>query len=491
VAAETELQFDGWVVNRLSGEMTRAGRASRLPQQPLRILIELFDHAGEIVTREQLVKVLWPQGIVDFDNGLNVAVRRLRVALDDVGDVPKYIETLPKVGYRFIVKPGAAAGGPVYEAATGMSRRAQLGLGWGLAALAVAIGAAWWWSTLGPPGPNGAETRQKHVPSVRAREYYLEGLHHRSRRDIKSGALARASFEAALREDPQYAQAWAAIGEGYSVQVLLYMMPPAEGLPKARAAAQRAIELDPDLIEGHNLLGQIYMDHDKDFAAAERQYQRALALNGGAARVWHYHSMLYGQTGRLEQAFAAIRRARELEPMTLLYAGNYGMLLYMTRRYDEAVEFMEPLVEANPKFDHARSVLARALLASGQVDRALEQLEARAEAGLYQGDLGVVYAKLERREDALREVARLEQRVAEGYRLAYEIASIYIALGDLDKGCEWLARSIDDHSPLASWLKLDPRMDPLRGRQCYTEAENRLFGAGTGNRDNSATPGSR
>jgi DNA-binding winged helix-turn-helix (wHTH) protein/tetratricopeptide (TPR) repeat protein len=484
VAAETELRFDGWVVNRLSGEMTRNGRASRLPQQPLRILLELFDHAGEIVTREQLVKVLWPQGIVDFDNGLNVAVRKLRVALDDVGDVPKYIETLPKVGYRFIVKPGAAAGGPVYEAATGMSRRAQLGMVWGLAALVVAIGAAWWWST-------SVETKQKHVPSVRAREYYLEGLHHRSRRDIESGALARASFEAALREDPQYAQAWAAIGEGYSVQVLRYMMLPAEGLPKARAAAQRAIELDPDAIEGHHLLGQIYMDHDKDFVAAEREYRRAIALNDRAARLWHHYSMLYGQTGRIDEALAAIRRARELEPMTLLYAGNYGMLLYMTRRYDEAVEFMEPLVAANPKFEQARSVLARALLASGQVDRALEQLEARAEVGLFQSDLGVVYAKLGRRDDALREIARLEQRVGEGYRLAYEIASIYTALGDLDKGCEWLARGIDDHSPLASWLKLDPRMDPLRGRQCYTDAENRLFGAGTGNRDKSTTAGSR
>jgi DNA-binding winged helix-turn-helix (wHTH) protein/Flp pilus assembly protein TadD len=485
VAAETELQFDGWVVNRVSGEMTRNGRASRLPQQPLRILIELYDHAGQIVSREQLVKVLWPQGIVDFDNGLNVAVRKLRVALDDVDDAPKYIETLPKVGYRFIVKPGATAGGPVYEAVTGLSRRAQLGMAWALAALAVAIGAAWWWSMFGPHGPNGLEDAPKHVPSARAREYYLEGLHHRSRRDIESGALARASFEAALREDPEYAQAWAAIGEGYSVQVLRYRMLPAEGLPKARAAAQRAIDLDPDAIEGHHLLGQIYMDHDKDFAAAEREYRRAIALNDRAGRLWHHYSMLYGQTGRIDEAFAAIRRARELEPMTLLYAGNYGMLLYMTRRYDEAVGFMDPLVAANPKFEQARSVLARALLASGQAERALEQLEARAEAGLFQSDLGVVYAKLGRRDDALREIARLEQRVDEGYRLAYEIASIYAALGDLDKGCEWIARGIDDRSPLASWLKLDPRIDPLRGRQCYTDAENRLFGAGTGNRDNS------
>src|SRR5262245_23720139 len=111
VAAETDLQFDGWTVNRVSGDISREGRSARLPQQPLRILVELVDHAGEVVTREQLVKALWPAGVVDFDNGLNVAVRKLRVALDDVGDVPRYIETLPRVGYRFIGTRGAPGPG--------------------------------------------------------------------------------------------------------------------------------------------------------------------------------------------------------------------------------------------------------------------------------------------------------------------------------------------------------------------------------------------
>ncbi len=103
------MEFDGWKVDRVSGEVSRGDHAARLPQQPLRILIELFDHAGAVVTRDQLVKALWPAGIVDFDNGLNVAMRKLRVALDDVADTPRYIETLPRVGYRFIGKPGETA----------------------------------------------------------------------------------------------------------------------------------------------------------------------------------------------------------------------------------------------------------------------------------------------------------------------------------------------------------------------------------------------
>jgi DNA-binding winged helix-turn-helix (wHTH) protein len=107
LATETELRFDGWTVNPVSGDISRGGEVSRLQQQPLRVLLELHERAGEVVTREHLVKTLWPGGFVDFDNGLNVAVRKLRVALQDVGDVPKYIETLPRVGYRFIGSPGA------------------------------------------------------------------------------------------------------------------------------------------------------------------------------------------------------------------------------------------------------------------------------------------------------------------------------------------------------------------------------------------------
>src|SRR6185295_3071608 len=139
MATETTLQFDGWTVDRVSGDISRGGHGARLPQQPLRILIELFDHAGAVVTREQLVKALWPSGIVDFDNGLNVAVRKLRVALDDVGDTPRYIETLPRVGYRFIGKDSTAAA-IVPSAGTGRPPRTRLALSLALAALVVGVG---------------------------------------------------------------------------------------------------------------------------------------------------------------------------------------------------------------------------------------------------------------------------------------------------------------------------------------------------------------
>src|SRR5688572_18363591 len=94
--------FDGWVLSADTGELVKDGRKIRLQQLPLLVLEELLAHPGELVSREQLIARLWPKGVVDFDTGLNTAVRKLRVALGDVGDMPRYIETIPRKGYRFI-----------------------------------------------------------------------------------------------------------------------------------------------------------------------------------------------------------------------------------------------------------------------------------------------------------------------------------------------------------------------------------------------------
>jgi DNA-binding winged helix-turn-helix (wHTH) protein/tetratricopeptide (TPR) repeat protein len=460
------MEFDGWKVDRVSGEISRGDHAARLPQQPLRILIELFDHAGAVVTRDQLVKALWPAGIVDFDNGLNVAMRKLRVALDDVGDTPRYVETLPRVGYRFVAKPGASTA----SLPAGIRRppRARIALVLTLVALAAGVGLSFWlWS--------GRDT-SRHVPSERAQELYLDGLQLRSRRDIDVTEESIAKFASALQEDPNYPEAWAAYGTAISIAVIRQKLTPAEGTPKARAAAARAIELAPGEALGYILQGLILMDHDKDFAGAKRELDRAMQLDDHESLVWHNLAMWYGQTGRVDDAFTAIRRARELEPTRPIYTANYSLLLYETRRYDEAIEMAKPLVERNVRFDQARSVLARALLATGDLAGALEQAQANGDSGPNQGDLGMVYAKLGRRDDALRELERLDERARRGFAVSYEQAQIYATLGDIAKACAALTRSVTDHSLLVNWMRLEPRLDPLRGSQCYADAERKLYG---------------
>jgi Tfp pilus assembly protein PilF len=450
--------------------MQRAGRSARLTQQPLRVLIELFDHAGEIVGRDQLVKALWPQGIVDFDNGLNVAVRKLRVALEDTGDAPRYIETLPRVGYRFIGVPGPPPPETPARTAKGMSRRSRLLLAVVACIFAVCIAVAFWRAA------HPAAATAHHVPSERARELYLAGLSQRSRRDINAAPLAIANLEAALREDPNYPEAWAVYADVISAAVIRQDLTPALGVPKALSAARRAIELDPDLPQAHFSLGEIYLDHKRDFAASLAELERARELNDQLGRLWHHYAMWHGHQGHIEKALTYIRRAREFEPMTLLYSVQYGLLLYNARRYDEAVAFLQPLVAANPNFDQARSILARSMIATGNLPGAQEQLRLRRMPGMNQSEDGFLAAKLGRREDALREVARLEDRGRAGFGVAYDIAVIQAALGDLDAGCAALARAVDDHSVLLGWMRLDPRMDALRGRQCFATVEKKVYG---------------
>jgi DNA-binding winged helix-turn-helix (wHTH) protein/tetratricopeptide (TPR) repeat protein len=463
------LQFDGWTVDRVSGEISREGRTTRLPQQPLRVLIELTDRAGEVVTREQLVKALWPQGVVDFDNGLNVAVRKLRVALDDVGDTPRYVETLPRVGYRFIGKLGTTVPPAAIESTPARSVR---GLWFLLAFAVVALAAGLGFLRFSEHGAGGT----RHVPSARAEELYVEGMHQRSRRDVDATALALAKLEEAIKEDPEYAEAWAGYSRTLSSAVVRQLTTPAEGLPKARAAAERALSLDPGVADAHVTLLHIHMDFDKDFAAATRDVEKARQLGLDTASFWHYSAMWHAQQGRVEEGLADMRRARALEPMTLLLSSNYALILFNARRYDEAIALMAPIIGANPGFDTGRSVFARALTATGRFDEALAQLLARKEVGPWQGDLGVLYAKMGRREDAVREIARLDALQSRGFGESYELATIRATLGELDLACESLARALTDESFLVNWMRLDPRMDPLRGRKCFTDVERKLYG---------------
>ncbi len=319
------------------------------------------------------------------------------------------------------------------------------------------------------------EPPTRHVPSARAQELYVEGMHHRARRDIDASELALQRLQAAIKEDPEYAEAWGGYSRALAGPVVRQQITPAEGLPKMRAAAERALDIDPTISDAYVTLLHLHMDFDKDFAAAKRDLDKAMALGTPSASLWHYSAMWKAQQGLVEEGLADMRRARAAEPMTLLLSSNYALILCNARRYDEAIELLAPIIEANPGFDTGRSVLARALVATGKFDEALAQLQARKIVGAWQGDLGVLYAKMGRRDDALREISRLEALQVRGFGESYEMATIYATLGDLDRSCEWLGRALTDKSFLVNWMRLDPRMDPLRGRKCFADVEAQLY----------------
>jgi DNA-binding winged helix-turn-helix (wHTH) protein/Flp pilus assembly protein TadD len=478
----TDIQFGGWTLRRRSGELLRDGNVQRLSQQPLRVLVELLEHPGEVITRERMVQLLWPKGVVDFDNSLNAVVHKLRVALKDDSETPRYIETLPRIGYRFIgtvtpaahPAPEALATNPVAERK--WIRWAIPGVA-GLALLAASI--AWRQAHRASPSSHESTTARtdavRRSANQRAYELYLNGRFHRSRRDVNGNPLAIENFQAALKEDPYFAEAWAALSETYTGMGTQQQMPLASAMEQARSTALRAIELNSKLAAGHTALGLVLLYYDSDYPAAEKEFLKARAADEHYARLWHGYAVLRGFQGRTEEAFDYVGRARELEPMTLLYGANYANLLYYTRRYEEAIEYVRSLLASQPRFDQVRTVLIRSLVETGDIKGALEQLSLRyAEVPMLSDD-GLVYARAGRREDALRQVDRLERQGREGYGVAYELAIIHAALGQAEEACAALRRAPGDHSPTLGWLRLDPRMDVLRNQVCYAEVAERLY----------------
>jgi DNA-binding winged helix-turn-helix (wHTH) protein/Tfp pilus assembly protein PilF len=489
VAESPHIRFDGWTLDRTSGELTRDGRTQRLPPQPMAMLVTLLDRAGEVVTREALVQVLWPKGIVDFDNSLNAAVRKLRTALGDDPEAPRYIETLPRIGYRFIGPVGAAGASssmrpPVAEPSVS-SRVPWISRGPLLVALIVAVlGVFAWVKWPGrdvrarATGPESvSQDPRVRTTSRRAYELYLDGKYNASRRDdVSGGKIAIERYEAALKEDPYFAEAWAALAEAHVGQAITQRAPLAGEIVKARSAALRAIELNPKLAAGHSALAIVKLQHDQDYAGAEAELRAALAADDRYARLWHTYALLRGHQGRTEEAFEYLGRARELEPMTLLYSYSYGNLLYLTRQYDAAIEFMQPLLASQPRFDQGRDMVIRAMVAKGDISAALAQLPLRFSVIPTLSDPGLVYARAGMRREAQEQIAKLERRRAEGYSTSYELAIVQAALGDLAAGCAALGRAREERSMSIGWMRLDPRLDPLRDHPCYAEVEKQLYG---------------
>jgi tetratricopeptide (TPR) repeat protein len=292
---------------------------------------------------------------------------------------------------------------------------------------------------------------------------------------VNGGPEAIANFQAALRQDPYFAEAWAALAETYIGTGITQQVPIDQAIEQARTAALRSIELDPQLASGHAALAAIMLHYDFDYAGAEKELLVARAADDSYSRTWHTYGLLRGYQGRTDEALEYLGRARELEPMTLLYSASYANLLYQTRRYEDAIEYVRPLLASQPRFDQVRGVLIRALVETGDMTAAVEQLPLRYSEVPLLSDAGLVYARAGRREDAARQLERLERRASEGYGMSYEIAIVRAALGQIEEACVALRRAPDDHSQTLGWLRSDPRMDPLRKEACYTEVTQRLF----------------
>jgi TolB-like protein/DNA-binding winged helix-turn-helix (wHTH) protein/cytochrome c-type biogenesis protein CcmH/NrfG len=619
-----------------SGELRKHGVRLKLQDQPFQVLALLLEHAGDVVTREELRQRLWPADtFVDFDTGLNSAVKKLRDVLADSADEPRYIETIPRRGYRFIAplvdpdpatvpssapEPGLR---PAHETASSQPAGSvvtsaesffftRLRLLFGAAALLVLLVVGFlvyrntgagvtkqpaikslavlplknlsgdasqdyladgmtealigrlagihdlrvisrtsvmrykdtkealpdiaktlgvdaivegsvirdgnrirvhaqliraatdehFWSeaydrelrdvlTLQSDvaqsiaqkvevtitGEEHARLSSARTVDPEAYEAYLKGRYYWNKRTADSMPKAALYFEQAISKDPGYGAAYSGLADCNSGLAWHGFMSPSEVLPKAYAAVQQAVEIDPQSAEAHASLALV-LDHKWDWAGAEVEFKRALELNPRYANAHHWYGDYLSIQARHDEALVEAKHALELDPLNLMIGTWVGLRYYLARRYDGAIEQSQNTVDLDPNFAAAHLVLGESYVQQGKHKEGLDELQKAAslsgDSPLYMAQVGVSLALAGEKKEALRAIRVLRDISTKRYVSPYGIAQIYAALNDKEQTYDWLETAYRDRAVWMSYLAVDPVFDSIRSEARFRDLLHRV-----------------
>jgi serine/threonine protein kinase/tetratricopeptide (TPR) repeat protein len=314
----------------------------------------------------------------------------------------------------------------------------------------------------------GQSLAPEHSADPEAYDLYLRGRHQLNRRDDVSMHRAIEFLGTALARDPSYALAELGVAEAHALLGFHEFEAPREAFTRARVAAHRALELQPDLGEAHALLGYVILHHDRQWEASEREFLRAIELNPHHAltRLWYLNVLLAG--GRFDEALEQGRRALELDPLSIINSLVTGWVHFFERRYDVAYEKMGRALELEPAFFLGHQWRGWALWQMGRLEEAAEELETGARLTQHPPTvLGhrAIAAALRGRPDECRELlARMIAMRDERFVSGFLIALGFVAAGDLDAAEPWIVRAADERSPWAGYLNVDPRVAALLDR---------------------------
>jgi TolB-like protein/DNA-binding winged helix-turn-helix (wHTH) protein/Flp pilus assembly protein TadD len=617
------LRFGVFEVDLRAGELRKNGARVRLQEQPLQVLAMLLEHAGEVVSREDLQKRLWPaETFVDFDHGLNKTINKIREALGDSAQNPRFVETVARRGYRFLADVIVVEQAPIAEAApppppaveaapVALPAKLPSWLPWAgavLALLLLALGGlkihAWsqpppaihslavlpleslsndasqdyfadgmtdelisdlaqisalrvisrtsvmaykhagkslpqiarelavdavvegtvlrsgdrvritaqlidaaadkhLWSqsyegelrdtlalqnkvaraiadeiriTLNPQEAQALKTARVVNPA--AYEAYLQGRYFWNKRTADSLKAALAHFNDAIGQDPSYAQAYSGLADTYALlgDWEYAVMPPREALPKAKAAAVKALELDGRLGEAHNSLAFCLDVYGWDFDQAGKEFQRAIELNPGYATAHHWYAWHLALTRRNEDALAEMRKAASLDPLSLIIKADAAELLLIARDYEESMQQSRKTLEMDPSFALGHHQLGQAYLQTKDYGNAVLEMQKAVQlsggSATSVANLARAYVAAGRRPEAEQQLAVLKSRSTADYPSASEIAMVYVALGDPDQAMSWLDKGFQ--SRFNPSVLLRPGFDPLRSDPRFQSLLHRI-----------------
>jgi DNA-binding winged helix-turn-helix (wHTH) protein/Flp pilus assembly protein TadD len=448
-------RFGVFELDEASGELRKRGVKVRLAEQPQQILRLLLDRPGQIVTRQEIRQQLWDSDtFVDFDVGLNSAIRKLREALDESAENPRFIETLPRRGYRLIApvqtggsnEPNVGSGEPLSPSRTPSPWvRASLALG---VVVVGTLGVAYERTARVNVAPRPVASTPTDVPAgvnPEAYDAYLKGVLAAGQQTTEGFKTAIQYFQTAIARQPDFAAAHAAMAK-FQLQ-FLYTGPlaPRDVVPKAEAEVRTALKLDNTISAAHTTLGTILQQFYWQWNEGEKEFRRAQALgdSGGNAII-----LSFIRNGRVHEGIAEAERLVAEDPQSFNAHTGLGTALRAAGQYDRALSHFHRARDIMPQRPRGHFQLGVTLLAMGRVADAITELEASIEwhNPRMEAYLGYAYAIAERREDARTILVRLTSRRQQEYVSSFGIALIQDALDERDQAVAALERACEDHA---------------------------------------------
>jgi len=318
-----------------------------------------------------------------------------------------------------------------------------------------------------------------HTSNAEAYELYLKGRFYWNKRTGEALKKSVDYFNQAIAKDPSYALAYVGLADAYVVIPYFSVGTAQDSYPKAKAAARRALEIDDRLAEAHTAMAAVLMNYDWNLPESNREFERAIELNPNYATAHHWYAREnLTIMGQFDKALAEMRRAQELDPLSLIINANFGKAYFNARRYDEAIQQLRKTVEIDQSFFVAHHYLGSANAMKGNFSEALAEYQKARQ--LNPDDPHVVallarlYAVSGKRDEALRTLAQLKSMARERYVADYSMALVYAGLGEKEHAFSLLEKSYREHTVDMLTLHYDPLIDNLRSDPRFTDLVRRV-----------------
>jgi TolB-like protein/DNA-binding winged helix-turn-helix (wHTH) protein len=309
-----------------------------------------------------------------------------------------------------------------------------------------------------------------------AYDLYLKGLYFFNKRTPADLHTAIGFFQQATAKDPSYARAYAGLAKGYAMLSVYSGQPEAEFMPKARAAAAQALEIDESSSEAHTAMALIVQNQDWDWQRAEKEFRRAIDLNPNDATAHHWYAEHLMWRGRFEEALQQSERAHQLDPLSLIIAADNGAILYFSRNYDAAIAKWRSVRDMDPGFLRAHLIVG-AYVEKGMFADALadnEQVRSSISDPAYWSWRAYIHGRARQMPEAHQAINELLEIDKSKPLEPTTVAQGFAGMGDKDQSLAWLEKAYARHSNQLTSLKVDPAYDLLRGEPQFRDLLRRV-----------------